>query len=68
MYIDGILSRFITNNLPLVTDLELSGAKGGFQLNDMKPFSRFAILAAGSGITPMFAIIGYLLERKSNKV
>lgn len=68
MYINGILSRFITSNLPLVSDLELSHAKGGFELNNLKQYKRFAILAAGSGITPMLQIIDFLLERRTNKV
>lgn len=67
-YINGALTTYITNNLPLAQDLAISHAKGNFKLNQIKDFRRIAILAAGSGITPMFAIIDYLLERRNNKV
>lgn len=68
MYVNGALTTYITNESPLAQDLELSHAKGNFKLNDIKEFRRFAILAAGSGITPMLEIIEFLLERRFNKV
>ncbi|XP_031623674.1 cytochrome b5 reductase 4 isoform X2 [Contarinia nasturtii] len=67
-YVNGALTTHLTNNLPLAHDLEISYAKGNFKLNQVKEFTRIAILAAGSGITPMLAIIDYLLERRSNRV
>lgn len=67
-YVDGALSRYITNNLPLATDLELSHAKGSFKLYQLKRYKRIGILAAGSGLTPMIQIIDYLMERRTNKM
>lgn len=67
-YIDGALTRYITSNLSLAHDLEISHAKGSFKLNDMMKHNRIAILAAGSGIMPMLSIIDYLLERRGNKM
>lgn len=65
---NGALTTHITNNSPLAQNLEVSHAKGNFKLSHVKDFSRIAVLAAGSGITPMFAIIDYLLERRNNKM
>lgn len=67
-YVNGALTTYITNNLPLAQDLQLSYAKGNFKLSTIKEFRRFTILSAGSGITPMFEIIDFLLERRFNKV
>lgn len=68
MYVNGALTTYITNDSPLAQDLEFSHAKGNFKLNNIKEYRRFAILAAGSGITPMLEIIEFLLERRFNKV
>lgn len=65
-YVDGALTRYITTNLSM--DLELSHAKGSFNLNELKKYNRIGILAAGSGLTPMLEIIDYLLERRTNKM
>lgn len=67
-YVNGALTTHITNNLPLAQDLLISHAKGNFKLQQIKDFNRIAVLAAGSGITPMLGIIDYLLERRSNKM
>ncbi|XP_055317973.1 cytochrome b5 reductase 4 isoform X2 [Sitodiplosis mosellana] len=67
-YVNGALTKHITNNLPLAQDLTISHAKGNFKLQQIKDFKRIAVLAAGSGITPMLGIIDYLLERRTNKV
>lgn len=67
-YVNGALTNFITSDLPLAHDLIISHPKGNFQLCQVKEFRRIAVLAAGSGITPMFAIFDYLLERRSNQM
>lgn len=67
-YVNGALTSYITNNPRLATDLEVSHAKGSFKLNELQKYIRIGILAAGSGITPMFEIIDYLMERRSNKM
>lgn len=67
-YPNGDLSKHLTQPLPLTTSLSLSHPKGNFALSKIRSHQRFALLAAGSGITPILSILHYLLERVSNKM
>jgi cytochrome-b5 reductase len=64
----GLLSKTITRPLPMDVALTVSQPKGDFALTKLRNHSRIALLAAGSGITPMLGLIDYLLLRSSNKV
>lgn len=64
----GSLSKQLTRPVPLATLLQLSQPSGNFALGKLKHHNRIALLAAGSGITPMFALLNYLLDRSSNKM
>jgi cytochrome-b5 reductase len=64
----GLLSKTITRPLPMGVALTVSQPKGDFTLAKLRNHSRIALLAAGSGITPMLGLIDYLLLRTSNKV
>lgn len=67
-YPHGALSRHLTRPVPLATSLQLSQPSGNFALAKLKHHNRIALLAAGSGITPMLALLNYLLERTSNRM
>ncbi|XP_065089720.1 cytochrome b5 reductase 4 isoform X2 [Ochlerotatus camptorhynchus] len=67
-YQHGGLSKHLTRPVPLATSLQLSQPSGSFSLAKLKHHNRIALLAAGSGITPMLALLNYLLERSSNKM
>lgn len=67
-YEDGILSQHIVNPLPLARELILSHAKGKSPLQAMKKHNRIAILAAGSGVTPMLSILQNLIDRPANEL
>lgn len=45
-----------------------SQPKGNLDLNRTRYHTKFTILAAGSGITPMISIIDLLLERNNTRV
>lgn len=64
-YRDGALTKHIPGGF---SELLLSGPKGTLSLSTLKQHTKFAMLAAGSGITPMLSLIDYLLKRKSNKM
>lgn len=64
----GGLSEHLTRPVPLATSLQISQPSGNFPLALLKHHNRIALLAAGSGITPMLALLCYLLERSSNKM
>lgn len=64
----GALSKHLTRPVPLATSLQISQPSGNFSLAKLKHHNRIALLAAGSGITPMLALLSYLLERSSNKM
>ncbi|EAT43055.1 AAEL005478-PA, partial [Aedes aegypti] len=64
----GALSKHLTRPVPLATALQISQPSGNFSLAKLKHHNRIALLAAGSGITPMLALLCYLLERSSNKM
>lgn len=42
--------------------------KGSLSLSRMKNHTKFAMLAAGSGITPMVSLIDLLLDRNTTRV
>lgn len=63
-YLDGSF----TKHIPTIKELKLSQPKGNLKLTNLKEHTKFALFAAGSGITPMLSIIDYLLKRKSNKM
>lgn len=67
-YKDGALTKYFLGERSLIHELRVSHAKGNLSLEHLKQHVRFAFLAAGSGITPMLSLIGYLLKRKSNKM
>lgn len=67
-YASGKMSPYITDEVPFVEDLIVSFGKGNFQIDAMVKHSHIAILAAGSGLTPMLPIIEFLLERKHRKL
>lgn len=67
-YPTGDLSKQLTQLSPLPTSLSLSHPKGSFSLSKIRSHQHFALLAAGSGITPILSILHYLLERVSNKM
>ncbi|XP_062535498.1 cytochrome b5 reductase 4-like isoform X1 [Armigeres subalbatus] len=67
-YLLGGLSEHLTRPVPLATSLQISQPSGNFPLAKLKHHNRIALLAAGSGITPMLALLCYLLERSSNKM
>lgn len=64
----GALSQHITRSLPLAGQLKVSRPMGTFQLTSVKDHHRFALLAAGSGLTPMLCLLEYLLKRSTNKM
>ncbi|XP_050090054.1 cytochrome b5 reductase 4 isoform X2 [Anopheles aquasalis] len=67
-YADGSLSKHLTRPVPLATSLQVSQPSGIFVLSKLRYHNRFALLAAGSGLTPMLALLSYLLERNSNRI
>ncbi|XP_053658340.1 cytochrome b5 reductase 4 [Anopheles marshallii] len=67
-YPDGCLSKHLTRPVPLGTSLQVSQPSGNFLLSKLRHHNRFALLAAGSGLTPMLALLHYLLERNSNRI
>ncbi|XP_059608647.1 cytochrome b5 reductase 4 isoform X2 [Phlebotomus argentipes] len=67
-YASGMLSRHVTQQKSLVSGLKVSQPRGGFILNGLRGHSRVALLAAGSGITPILGIVDYLLERSNNRI
>ncbi|KFB40418.1 AGAP011314-PA-like protein [Anopheles sinensis] len=67
-YQDGCLSKQLTRPAPLATSLQLSQPSGNFALSKLRHHNRFALLAAGSGLTPMLALLDYLLDRTSNRI
>lgn len=67
-YADGTLTKHIAADKLPFEEVTVSQAKGNFELSCLKQHTRIAILAAGSGITPMLPIIDHLLQRKSNRM
>ncbi|XP_053671048.1 cytochrome b5 reductase 4 [Anopheles nili] len=67
-YPDGCLSKHLTRPVPLGTSLQVSQPSGNFVLGKLRHHNRFGLLAAGSGLTPMLALLLYLLERTSNRI
>lgn len=67
-YETGILSSHICNPTSSKSGLELSYAKGKSPLQSIKMHKRIAILGAGSGITPMLAILNYALNRLNSEL
>lgn len=48
--------------------LRLSQPRGAFSLYKTRLHTRVAMLAAGSGLTPMLSVLAYMLQRTSNKM
>lgn len=65
-YPDGNISKFLCdkNSGDLV---EMSKPLGSFILQELENRETFLVLAAGTGITPMFSLILFLLERRIRK-
>jgi ring-1,2-phenylacetyl-CoA epoxidase subunit PaaE len=61
--INGEFSRLLVDRFTIGNELQTIGASGFFVLpEDPERFRRFIFLAAGSGITPVFALIKTLLH------
>ncbi|GAB0099579.1 Cytochrome b5 reductase 4 [Sergentomyia squamirostris] len=67
-YPTGAVSKSITRQNPLASGLKVSQARGNFSLSKLKNHCRIALLAAGSGITPILGIVNYLLERSNFRI
>lgn len=67
-YANAKLSPFITNDTPLPKELVVSCAKGNFSINTLAEHSRIAMVAAGSGLTPMLPLIHFLLQRRNHRL
>ena len=48
--------------------VNVSQPKGNLDLSRVKSHSKFAMMAAGSGITPMVSLLEHLLDRNSPKM
>uniref|UniRef100_A0A336MWD8 CSON007285 protein n=1 Tax=Culicoides sonorensis TaxID=179676 RepID=A0A336MWD8_CULSO len=64
----GALSQYICRALPQPSQMKISRPMGTFQLTSVKNHRKFALLAAGSGLTPMLSLMDYLLKRNYNKI
>ena len=60
----GTLSKYLSQNSSN-ENVAVSLPKGSLDLTNLKPHTRFAIMAAGSGVTPMISVIDYLLDRNT---
>lgn len=71
-YAGGALSVPLTTTTPADArtgePLRLSQPRGAFSLYKTRLHTRVAMLAAGSGLTPMLSVLAYMLERTSNKM
>lgn len=66
-YNDGALSKHLSQDSSNQL-VNVSQPKGNLDLNRLKAHSKFAMMAAGSGITPMISVLEHLLERNSSKM
>lgn len=64
----GVFSQYITRDYPFASEIRISRPVGTFQLTSIKDHRRIALLAAGSGLTPMLGLLEYLLKRPANKL
>lgn len=60
----GTLSKYLSQKFSNET-VAVSQPKGSLDLTSLRVHTRFAIMAAGSGITPMVSLIDHLLERNT---
>lgn len=67
-YLSGCLSKYLTESNSLTSSVNMSHPKGSFSLGKIKDHTRIAILAAGSGLTPMLSIVDYLMDQNSNNL
>ncbi|XP_055692248.1 cytochrome b5 reductase 4 isoform X2 [Lutzomyia longipalpis] len=67
-YTSGIVSKSLTSSTSAGSAFRVSQPRGNFALYRLKNHCRIALLAAGSGITPILGIIDYLLERSNNRI
>lgn len=67
-YTVGTLTKYLSVETSDVEVINVSQPKGNLDLSRIKNFTKFALIAAGSGITPMISIIEHLLERNSTKM
>lgn len=65
-YENGALSSRLKASEELI-QLSLK-PKGALNLYRIRNCTKFAMLAAGSGITPMYSVLDHLLERRENRV
>jgi len=64
---NGVFSRQMVDNATKVDSLITIGASGFFTLpDDMSPYQQLFLLAAGSGITPVFSILKNALQSFDN--
>ncbi len=60
---NGIVTNYIANSLQVGDKLELSPPIGHFYLNpDPKNSNLYVLIAAGSGITPIYSMLGSILD------
>lgn len=63
----GALSKLLS--LKTSTEIvSVSQPKGNLELSKIRNHTKFAMLAAGSGITPMISVLEHLLERNCTKM
>lgn len=70
-YAGGVMSGLLTCTPDIAAagrSLRLSQPRGAFSLYKTRLHTRVAMLAAGSGLTPMLSVLEYMLERTSNKM
>ncbi|XP_074040095.1 cytochrome b5 reductase 4 isoform X3 [Leptinotarsa decemlineata] len=65
-YKNGNVSRFLTDREENDV-VYLTGPLGDFDLRTIEKKETFLLLAAGTGITPMFSLLVFLLERRIRK-
>lgn len=67
-YEQGSLSKHLTALNENIEILSVSQQKGSLDLNRLKDYTKFFLLAAGSGITPFLQLIPHLLGRNLQRV
>ncbi|XP_055372602.1 cytochrome b5 reductase 4 [Condylostylus longicornis] len=67
-YPKGTLAKFITDQSHNQLKVKLSAPKGNFSLLKLLDHNRVALLAAGSGITPILGLLEHLLGRNNNRL
>lgn len=66
-YAEGILSTHLRRK-QIGQMLLISTPQGNFRLQRLLPHRQIALIAAGSGLTPMLNLIEHLLKRNANRM